>query len=378
MITIEHKENCSGCAACKQACPKACITMVPDKEGFMYPHVNMNSCVNCNKCNKVCQYDNRYSERTCPDEGYAFINGDTLIRESSSSGGFFYAIAVKILDEGGVVFGAVFDKDFQTEITYVSEKGQLEPLLRSKYVQARVGNAYADAKKFLLEGKKVLFCGTPCQINGLCHYLGKEYENLLCVDFACHSIPSPLIWEEYLTRIKGTSDIKSINFKDKSFGWNNYGLTVKSQEDEVLVSQGNKNNLYMKGFLADLYSRPSCTNCVSRNFSSGSDITIADFWGIEKYHQDDMFIDNKGVSLIIPLSYKGRDLIIELKDNNILHSVNSREFELTSSHGCLARSSGYHRFRKLFWLLNTIVDVRIAIWICVEPLAAIKRIFKRI
>lgn len=381
MINIKYKKNCSGCSACQQVCPKSCITMVTDSEGFLYPSVDINTCINCGKCNKVCQYDNKLQSTVRPTKGYAFVSGQSKIRETSSSGGFYYTIAEKILDEHGVVFGTVFNKEFQTEISYATDKSKLEPLMRSKYVQAKVGNAYIEAKRFLLEGKKVLFCGTPCQINGFRHFLGKEYDNLICIDFACHSIPSPFIWDKYLNSLKKNSKVTSVNFKDKSFGWNNYGLTIKGYNnlvrDYVIVSQGNKNNLFMKGFLLDLYSRPSCSNCVSKNFTSGSDITMADFWGVEKYHQDSLLNDNKGVSLLIPLTQKGVDVILSLYNNNYLTQVESAEFEMNGSHGCLIRSSKPHIFRKIFWMLNKILDVNLSIWICVEPMAFLKKILKK-
>lgn len=382
MINIKYKSKCSGCSACQQACPKSCITMVADSEGFLYPSVDLKTCINCGKCNKVCQYDNIFQSTEKPSKGYAFVSGQSKVRETSSSGGFFYSVAEKILDEQGVVFGAVFNKEFQTEITYVTDKSKLEPLLRSKYVQAKVGNAYTEAKKFLLEGKKVLFCGTPCQINGLRHFLGKDFDNLLCIDFACHSIPSPLIWEKYLSSLKRHSKVSFVNFKDKTFGWNNYGLTIKgnneSKKDCVFISQGNKNNLFMKGFLQNLYSRPSCSNCISKNFSSRSDITMADFWGVEKYHQDSILNDNKGVSLLIPLTQKGVDLINSVNNNNYLTQVESTEFEINGSHGCLIRSSEPHRFRKLFWKLTQILDVKYSIWICVEPMLFLDKILKKV
>lgn len=235
MIKIKNKRDCCGCEACVQACPKHCIDFVSDSQGFGYPRVNENMCVNCGVCNKVCPILNvdEYSlPKTTP--AYATYNKSDEQRKTSSSGGIFTLLASNVIGKEGVVFGATFDNDWNVVHNYADKVELIEPLKRSKYVQSRIGESYKQVKAFLAKGKQVMFVGTPCQIAGLKHYLRKDYDNLLTVDVVCHGVPSPMIWQKYLMEKKveiaskhhvaSLKDVEftSVSFRDKVKSWRRF------------------------------------------------------------------------------------------------------------------------------------------------------------
>jgi len=200
MIQIKDKSVCCGCSACVQICPKQCISLKEDKEGFLYPTVNHAFCVECGKCEKVCPELHPFEVHE-PLKVYAAKHQDDAVRKVSSSGGIFTLLADMVIDEGGVVFGACFDSDWSVVHDFTETHEGLQAFRGSKYLQSRIGNTYRQAEVFLKAGRKVLFTGTPCQIAGLKKYLHKDYENLLAVDFVCHGVPSPLVWKKYLEEI---------------------------------------------------------------------------------------------------------------------------------------------------------------------------------
>ena len=320
MIEIKEKKNCCGCNACVQVCPKQCISMKEDREGFLYPEVDKDICVDCHLCEKVCLVLNQGKERK-PLKVYAAKNENEEIRRQSSSGGIFTLLAEQVIDEGGVVFGARFNENWEVVHSYTETKEGLAAFRGSKYVQSRIGDNYKKAEEFLKSGRKVLFSGTPCQIAGLNLYLRKEYENLLTVDFICHGVPSPGVWREYLKEEiarqcdgknsvlshsieKEKVKIKRISFRDKKLGWKKFSFVLTlsvpdghGAENTVLFSEPLNKNLFLRGFLADLYLRPSCYACPAKCLKSRSDVTIGDFWGIEKVMPE--MDDDKGVSVVM-------------------------------------------------------------------------------
>lgn len=314
MITIVDKHNCCGCEACVQACPIQCISVIIDQEGFNYPSVNSNKCTSCGICEKVCPTIHPYAPSKVI-RAYAAINENDMIRMQSSSGGLFTLIAEKILNEGGVVFGAKFDNDWNVEISYTETLKGLSEFRGSKYSQAKTGKSYIQCEEFLKSGRTVLYTGTPCQIAGLKHFLQEDYDGLLTCDIVCHGVPSPKIWYKYLREIAGEvkKTIKSISFRDKSEGWDNYQVIIQIQKD--IIKTPYHQNPFMKAFLNDLILRPSCHECKAKAGKSHSDVTIGDFWGIESLHPD--MYDNKGTSLLIINSEKGHKLLEDLNDIRI-------------------------------------------------------------
>ena len=323
MIEIKNKKNCCGCRACVQACPKRCISFLQDKEGFSYPKVDIKECIDCHLCETVCPITSgNVSVEPKKVIGAYNINKDE--RSHSSSGGMFILLAKKTIEKNGVVFGAVFDKDWNVKHTYTETMEGLWPMLQSKYVQSNIGNSFVNVRSFLKQGRKVLFCGTPCQVLGLKRFLRKDYANLLAVDFLCHGVPSPGVWKKYVERelkplarsatagkksvyhlsIDSVSDISAIEFRDKSYyGWKKYGFVVRQKsplegdQNTVLLSDNHYTNPYMRGFLSDIFLRPSCYDCKCKHGKSGSDLTLGDFWCAEQVDKD--IDDDKGLSLVL-------------------------------------------------------------------------------
>ena len=329
MIKIQNKQDCCGCAACVQRCPKHCISMKEDNEGFLYPVVDESICIDCGLCEKVCPINN-HPEKLPVKEVLAVKNRNEAERMASSSGGAFIALAKKTIEKGGVVFGAVFDENWEVMHTYAETLNEVKPMMGSKYLQSRIGNSFRDVEKFLKEGREVLFTGTPCQVTGLHNYLRKDYPNLLSVDFLCHGVPSPGVWRKYLdeefhlsarraaagkntvlsSSLKSVPVITGIEFRDKTLnGWKKYSFVVRGQsaskadKNSVLLSDIHKVNPYMRGFLSNVYLRPSCYQCKCKNGVSLSDLTIADFWGIDQLMPD--FDDDKGVGLVLLNTNRG-------------------------------------------------------------------------
>lgn len=366
MIEIKNKIDCCGCSACQQVCPKSCISMHEDSEGFLYPKVDRNLCINCHLCEKVCPVINRYPPSGQP-LSFACVNKDDSIVQKSSSGGFFTALAEYILENGGVVFGVKFDEQWSTVFDYTENKEGLLKFRGSKYVQPSVNDCYKKAKSFLLEDRLVLFSGTSCQISGLNHFLRKKYDNLITVDIVCHSIPSPKIWQLYLDYVRKQHEIYNITFRDKSFGWRNYGLRIigKTKDEYIqLIHEGKDQNLYMRGFLNDLYTRPSCSNCPARNYTSGSDLMIADFWGIEKYHPE--MDTNSGVSIVLLKTNKGTEIFEKIKGNLETLQVPYKEVEDKGLHKPITSSSKPHHYRNYFYKMLYNEDLLPLINICLE------------
>ena len=322
MIHIKEAKDCCGCDACSQVCPQRCIVMKEDECGFWYPRVDEAVCINCHLCERVCPIINQ-NESKKPLNVYAAKNKDERIRIQSSSGGIFTLIAEQVLREGGVVFGARFNEQWEVVHDYTERENELVLFRGSKYVQSKIGVAFEKAKFFLDNKRKVLFTGTPCQIAGLRKYLRKKYDNLLTVDFICHGVPSPLVWRKYLQEIKLQQYheikkyktfpisvcekdicIKNISFRSKLLGWKKFSFSLSffiSLRDGIFyenkIIESLDENIFMRGFLTNLYLRPSCYSCQFKSGKSGSDITLGDFWGIDKILPT--FDDDKGVSLVL-------------------------------------------------------------------------------
>lgn len=305
MIEIKEKQNCCGCGACEQICPKHSITLMEDYEGFLYPKVDFDSCIDCKLCEKVCHELHPYPTRE-PKKVLAAFNKNEEIRLKSSSGGIFYLLAEKTISERGVVFGARFDEKWQVVFDFAETMEDVQPFMGSKYVQAKTEGAFKKAEVFLKQGRKVLFSGTPCQIAALNQFLRKEYDNLTTVDFVCHGVPSPKVWRMYLNEVvDSVNKINDVQFRNKSNGWKkfNFALSYSESSKSYSLVSHHRDNQYMKVFLRNITLRPSCYGCKAKSGSSKSDITIADFWGIHKEIPE--MDDDKGTGLILVNTKKG-------------------------------------------------------------------------
>ena len=300
--------KCCGCASCVQICPKAAISFVEDDEGFGYPVVNSDLCVQCGLCTRGCPIGKSGSLPASRISCYAAKNSDVASLEKSSSGAVFPAIAKCIINQGGVVFGAAYDGDFSVTHSFIDKIENIPLLCGSKYVQSDIGSSFRDAKSFLQKGLYVLFVGTPCQIAGLKSFLGKDYANLYTVDFICHGVPSPAVWRDYLQELahKFNSSIVSVSFRNKDNGWKNYRMKV-GFANQIEYSIIHYNDPFMKGFIHNFYLRKSCHNCQFKSNNSGSDLTLGDYWRVRS--DKPKFYSHMGVSVALAKSEKGEALL---------------------------------------------------------------------
>lgn len=302
-----RRADCTGCETCANICPKNCISMQRDEEGFAYPKINHEICISCGKCDKICPVLN--FKPVMPDklpEVFVAIHPDEKIRRHSSSGGTFTALSELILNTGGIIFGAGFDENWHVVHTSAENFNELENLRGSKYVQSQIGDVYKRVKIELEKGRRVLFSGTPCQCAGLKNFLGKDYDNLLTVDIICHGVPSPKLWESYIEYRAQGHDIARVNFRSKRHGW--MGLHLELNFYDCGYYDGfEQTDLYFKEFLNDLILRPSCHECKFKFPNGKADITIGDAWGVQNFAPK--FFDNRGTSLVIVHTDKGKNFL---------------------------------------------------------------------
>jgi len=310
MITeICPKEQCTGCAACFNICPKECISMVSDSEGFLYPQINSECCDDCGACKRVCPILHLPEpNHLATPQVYACWNKDEAVRFQSASGGVFSALAEHILDNGGVVFGAAFDEDMVVKHIAVHQVETLGRLRSSKYVQSDVGRCYIEVRGLLRQGRKVLFSGTPCQVAALNAFIGKDDENLLTCDLLCHGVPSPGLFAKYVdyleTRFR--SKLIDINFRHKRKGWELASTVAAFDDGRERVLTGHCDS-FIYGFSHCFTLRPACYQCRYANIDRSGDITLGDFWGIGElapFHHS----TRNGISLVLVNTEKGRRL----------------------------------------------------------------------
>lgn len=314
MIEITDKSQCCGCTACSSICPKKAIVMKQDEEGFMYPIIDTTKCVNCGLCDKVCPVKNAKEDKS-EQKAYLVNNKNEEIRKDSTSGGAFTPIAEYVLNKGGVVFGATFDKNYRVIHTYVENKEELSKFRGSKYVQSFLGDSFKQVKEFLNNDRMVCFSGTPCQIEGLKSFLQKDYKKLITVDVMCHAAPSPLVWKKYLnyemSKLEGNK-IEKVLFRDKSkYGYKYSTMTIKTDKDEY--SRGVETDPYLRAFFGDLSDRPSCYDCKFKKQCHVSDFTIWDCFVVDNF--DKNLDDDKGTSRILVNTENGRDIFEKIKGN---------------------------------------------------------------
>lgn len=339
-------KECTGCSACAHICPKNCISLCGDNRGFLYPQIDKELCVNCGICEKNCPVLNKEKQEAFTDViSYAAKIKDNNIRRNSSSGGIFSAIAKTVLDNNGIIYGAAFDDNFVVKHIGISSSGELDLIRRSKYVQSDLNNSFPRVKKSLKEGKQVLFTGTPCQVEGLLAYLNMPYENLITMDFVCHGVPSPAVWEYYKNVLEKQqkSIITSVNFRDKSLGWKNSSVRFNFENGNV-YSNSFRNDPYMKAFLANLCLRECCYTCKFKSLIHKSDITVADYWGIDKTNPE--LDDDKGVSLVLVNNHKGISLLKKIEPE--IAFVKTDVKESVPFNPCIITPAPKHNFSEYF------------------------------
>lgn len=311
MLEFLNKDECTGCTACASICPNQCILMKEDYAGFLFPELaDTSRCIDCGVCKQVCPVLRKKSIKGAPI-AYAAYSENKLIRSRSSSGGIFSEIASLVLGNGGYICGAGYDQDGTVKHILIKDESNLDLLRGAKYSQSVLEDSFREIKKILDTGKEVLFSGLPCQVAGLKSFLRKNYSNLICVDFVCHGVPSPMVWEKYV-KYRAAEDNwgilpKAINMRNKESGWSHYSYSSEFiySNTKRYICQNDK-DLFMNLFVGNYILRECCGNCHFKGYARESDITLADFWGI--WDIDLEMDDNKGTSLVLVHTEKGEKL----------------------------------------------------------------------
>lgn len=339
---------CCGCGACYNACYHEAITMRPDKFGFLSPRIDSSKCIDCKICQSVCPASPIEVAAQSPQAVYAVRAIDGELVRTSSSGGLFSVFANYVLVRGGIIYGVALDELGRVAHREIADSSSLGTLRGSKYVQSDVGLSYRDVKAYLEKGREVLFTGTPCQVAALRKFLGKDYAGLFCVDVVCHGVPSPMAWSRYLDwqeRMECGGKIcrSRISFRDKRHGWNTFSLVIpKSAGPEYVGCL--YGDAFLKSFLMELCNRESCHECQYRSLRSGADLTMADFWKVEKQFQ--MYNDDKGVSMLLVNTDKGAKLFDQIRQ---MVKCNETSYEVAKAcNPAIIKSVAPHAKREAF------------------------------
>lgn len=338
------KKDCTGCGACYNICPQNAIVMQTDKEGFKYPVIDKEKCINCNLCEKICPVLNKVNSniKETPEVLAAYTKNENE-RRLSSSGGMFYELANFILSTQGIVIGAGYDEEFNVLHKIINTVDNLKELQGSKYVQSDTNDTYKRVKQLLKKENIVLYVGTPCQIAGLKSFLQKDYTNLYTCDFICHGVPSPKVWQKYLSEYN--KKIKNCYFRNKDSGWNCFSMKIVLENNKYKRNKMTK-DIFLRLFLNNYSLRPSCYNCKFSNIPRISDITLGDFWGVEGKYPE--FNDNKGTSLVLVNSNKGQKLLENIKDKIIYRENCDLDYAI-KCNPCICESVKQPEKRKEFF-----------------------------
>lgn len=332
MIRLNSTE-CTACGACIQSCPTQCITMQENDDGFYYPVVNQSKCIQCGMCEKKCMIDKTFPKVVSDSYYMRLLDADVL--RNSSSGGAFYWIASRMLEDGGVVFGARYGSDFGVVHGYAENPKELRRFQQSKYSQSLIGNSYADAKTFLDNGRKVLFSGTPCQIGGLKLFLGREYKNLLTIDLICSGVAGSGIWHDWVTHMEERAEAKctDVNLRDKISGWERFSCSY-TFDNGIRIVQKYSEHMFCAGFVKKLFNRISCHDCQFVGNRRASDITIGDCWGYKQIIGD--VEENGGYSVVLLNTEKGKNFF---EDNKTCIEWGKAENELVYKYNWVLTDS---------------------------------------
>lgn len=323
MIEIINKTDCCGCTACANICPRGAITMEPDFEGFLYPRVQKDKCVECGLCQKACPVLNK------PEKKGDFLQSMVLrvkredVLKNSTSGGFTTPLAEWVLEQGGAVCAATYDQNFKVVHAIIHTPEAIVRSRGSKYVQSGLGDCFDQVKGLLKQDRLVCFVGTTCQVSGLKAYLGKEYDKLICVDLVCHGTPSPKLWEKYLAfqKEKYGSEISEIAFRNKTYGYHSGTMMIRFSNGKVYYGSARVDPM-LKSFFREIASRPICYRCPFKKLERCSDFTIYDCWHAAQLVPG-LKDDDKGYTNVIVQSEKGQRVLEQIRDSYELYPADT-------------------------------------------------------
>lgn len=349
MEIISDIQKCTGCTACYSSCPKNAIIMKENMEGFLVPIINSEKCVECGICRNICPVNKQDKQKQIADpQCYAVYSLDEKIHQNSSSGGVFAVIAKYILNNGGAVCGAAFAENLEVRHILIEDTLDLYKLQGSKYVESRLYDSFIRIKEELDSGKIVLFSGTMCQVQGLLSFLKKPYDNLFTIDLICHGVPSPIVFKKYLSE-QNIKNIIEIKFRDKKKGIDQVNVVLTGSDGQI-EKHLYENDIYIKGFLGNLYLKPSCYQCEYKGAVRNSDITIGDFWGVKEFNPNTAH--SLGTSAVIVHSKKGNRLLESVKNELKLETTTIEK--IAHWNKCLLESSNIPDNRTKFYEdLNT-------------------------
>lgn len=310
-IDVSNEALCCGCMACAAVCPREAITMAENDKGFIIPSIDESKCVNCGLCLEKCDFKKNHESQSNIQKAYSLIVKEKAVLKQSTSGGAFTVLSDVVLKEGGYVVGSVMETDFTVHHVVTNSVGCRDEMRGSKYVQSDTHEVFRPIKDLLLQGKTVLFTGVPCQCAALKSFLGKDFDNLIVVDLLCHGVPNNRLFKEHVSFLEKqyNSRILKYYFRDKHYGWDSYANVVELENKRVKSRWINQ--VYYSFFVKSVSLRPSCFNCVYRNYHRPADITIGDFWGYDKISGTK---NNTGVSLVLSHDEKGEHLIERCKE----------------------------------------------------------------
>lgn len=358
MIDTIQKKQCTGCKMCADLCPTGAISYKTDKYGFDYPTVDYDKCISCKKCTAMCPALNEYTDKNYTEpKVYAAWLKDTEMRLYSTSGGIYYALARKFLENDGVVVACQFTSDWKhAEHIVVTNLDELLPTVRSKYFQSETLGIYKKVKDIIATDRKVLFCGTPCQSVALQQYLGGVSENLITMDFICRGNNSQKAYQAFIEELEGryNSPVKSVQFKNKRNGWTSLGVLIQFENGQEYYDT-RKNSYWTLGYIKNnLYMRPVCHECQFRTIPRKSDFTVGDFWGIEGAESEDIF---NGISVLFANSNRAKEMLADMQDI-LFYEEHSLE-EAIKGNPCILTSPKEGEMREKFFSLlenNTFTD----------------------